>query len=106
MINPNVLKFHFKHHKKNVNIKSEKSASADGDESEDWLMTYIIHQSLFVCPIITLEPRDRFAINCDWRTPKSNRNVHNLIFRFVVEWFDFYSENLVSKLVICIMFCI
>ena len=50
----------------------------------------------FVCPIITREPLDRFASNFNWRTLESHGNVLSLVFRFLVEWDEFNSENLVS----------
>ena len=55
-------------------------------------------KSLFVClfvfPIITQEPLDRFASNFDWGSPEAHGNVLSLVLRFIV---DFNSENLVSR---------
>ena len=37
---------------------------------------------LFVCPIITTEPLDRFATNFDCGTPETQGNVFSLVLRF------------------------
>ena len=39
---------------------------------------YIKLRSLFVCPIITQEPLDRFASNFDLGTQETHRNVLSL----------------------------
>ena len=57
----------------------------------------VISVCLFVCPIITQKPLDRFAQNFDWETQETNGNVLSLVLRFLVEWVDFNSENLLSR---------
>ena len=39
----------------------------------------VISVCLFLCPIITLEPLDRFASNLDWGTRKNHTNVLTLV---------------------------
>jgi len=57
----------------------------------------LISVYLFVFPIITQKPLDRFASNFDWGTRESHENVLSLVLRFEVDWVDFNSVNLVSR---------
>ena len=56
----------------------------------------VIPVCLFVRPIMTQEPLERFASNFEWGTRETRRNVFCLVLRFEVEWVDFYSEKLVK----------
>ena len=42
----------------------------------------VVISVLFVCPITTQEPLDRFSLNFDWGTRKNHRNVLSWILRF------------------------
>ena len=42
----------------------------------------VISVSLFVCPIITQEPPDRFASNYDWGTRETHGNALSVVLRF------------------------
>ena len=48
-----------------------------------YLYKVVISVCLFVCPIITLEPLDRFGSNFDWGTRETNGNVLSFWQRWV-----------------------
>ena len=53
----------------------------------------VISVCLFVCPIITQEPLNRFVSNFDRGNWETHANVLSLVLRFLVEWIDFNKER-------------
>ena len=69
-----------------------------------WLSLYKVEITvclfvLFVCPIITQEPHDRFGLSFVWGTRENHRNIFKLGFK-ILSWVSRLLQGKIAKIVI------